>query len=84
MNRRTRQLEALNDINFLTINEKREIVGKEPIGGGENLLVELNKTPLNTISFPPIREDKKDFSRHLLKSGYSKEQTGKIIKLINQ
>ena len=84
MNRRNRQLEALNNINFLTINEKRQIIGKEPTPGGDEILIELNKTPLNTISFPPIIEDKKEFGKHLIKSGYNEEQSGKIIKLISQ
>lgn len=84
MNRRNRQLEALNNINFLTVNEKRGIVGKEPVDGGDDILIELNKTPLNTISFPPIVENKKELGKHLIKSGYTQEQTGKIIKLVNQ
>lgn len=86
MNRRTRQLEALNDINFLTANEKREIVGKEPKPepAADKLFVNLNKVPMDKISFPAITEDKKSLARHLNKSGYNEEQTGKIIKLVSQ
>jgi len=87
MQRRSRELEALEKITFLTINEKRKRVGQDPIEGGDDLLVELNKVPLSALSspFPPIAKDKKSLSDHLNKKcGYNEIQTEKIIKLLNQ
>lgn len=85
MNRRNRQLQALEKISFLSINEKREIVGKEPKPGGDSLFVQLNKVPVDQVSFPPISEDKKELGEHLVKKyGYSSEQSNTIVKLINQ
>lgn len=44
--KRTMLWKRAEDSNFLTINEKREMVGKDPIPGGDVLLVPANMIPL--------------------------------------
>ena len=47
-------MEALEKVSFLTINEKRQIVGREPVPGGDQILIQSSQvgleedlTPLN-------------------------------------
>ena len=49
--RRARKAEALNEIDYLTDNEKREAVGKEPITGGDKL-PERRQAPRDTRPAP--------------------------------
>jgi len=67
--------------NFLTINEKRAIVGYEEKEGGDEILVPANLLPLGFE--PPddksnADDEKKEFQK-LIDDGYTKEQAEKML-----
>ena len=47
--KKARQRESLNNVTFMTINEKREAMDMEPHDGGDILLTEINKIPLSQV-----------------------------------
>jgi len=51
--RKEQQFDRLNSAGFLTINEKREALGYEPIEGGETLFVGASELPLSFAAAPP-------------------------------
>lgn len=53
-----KDLETGNNINALTINEKREALGKEPIDDGDKILVPMNVVPMDTASEQPEGDKK--------------------------
>jgi len=67
-----------NDSNFLTINEKREMVGRDPVGPeGDVIMTPANLVPLGYT--PEIKEiekteEEKKAIKHLLDLGYRKDE----------
>ena len=57
MSKKDRQREALEKVSFMTINEKREMMGLDPVDGGEKLLVNANQIPLNDLTEPLPTDD---------------------------
>ena len=51
--RKEAQFDRLDGASFLTINEKREALGYEPVDGGDTLLVPAGNLPLSFASEPP-------------------------------
>ena len=82
--KRDKLWDRANKSNFLTINEKREMVGKDPVGvEGDIILTPANLIPLGTT--PEIKEEKKTeeekkAEKHLLQLGYRKEEIIALLK----
>lgn len=58
--RRERLWKRAQESNFLTINEKRELVRKDPIPGGDVVLVPSHMITLNDVINPPDNDDDDD------------------------
>jgi len=76
--KRDRLWKRANESGFLTINEKREMVGKDPIGpAGDVVLVPANLIPLGmeqNLLEEKMDEEKKKAFDHLIKLGYTKSE----------
>lgn len=74
-----------NDSSFLTINEKRALVGYEAIEGGDVILVPANLLPLsadmNTESQeePAVEEEEEEGKSRIISLGYSEEEASEFI-----
>lgn len=51
-------LKTASDVNALTINEKRQMLGFDPIKGGDEVLVPFNLTSMNTPKDAPTKQKK--------------------------
>jgi HK97 family phage portal protein len=66
MIRRSRKMEALEKVTYLTINEKRKSSGYDDTDGGDDILVDMNKIPLADLGSDEFgtSEDKKNFVKN--------------------
>ena len=66
---------------FLTINEKREMVGKPSHGpAGDVILIEASKIPLGMEKEEPVKEDEEEKARRLLTyQGYTEEEINQML-----
>ena len=75
--KREKQRESLEKSTFITINEKREIMGMEPIEGGDELLVESSRVPLGLVNeMGDLKQDvsKSMFSQTLKSLGFDEAE----------
>jgi len=73
--RREMKWKRAQESDFLTINEKREMVGKEAIDGGDEILVPATMIPLGMeIEAEPEEEEKA-----LLDEGFTKKEVASIL-----
>ena len=78
--------ERAEKANFLTTNEKREMVGMEKIDGGDVLLVPANMIPLDlagTIDEEPDQEEEEEVEdevvKSLIKKGFTEDEALEMI-----
>lgn len=69
--KREAQRQSLESITFMTINEKRKAVNLGPIEGGDDLLIDSNKVPIN---FAMDLTNDQDLVKSIEASGYSKKE----------
>ncbi len=60
--RRNEELKLRRDLNFESVNEFREIVGMDPVVGGEHILVPATLVPIGTNTFAQNDEQDPEFS----------------------
>ena len=66
-----KDLETADRVHALTINEKRESLGLDPIDNGDDILVPFNLTPLNKPEAPtPEPEEKEPEEKSIKKSAH--------------
>lgn len=73
---------SLETTSFLTINEKREMLGYSPVDGGDTLFVEFGKIPLDSAADMTQNANPVDTSQQLKKMGYDENETKKMIDII--
>tara|TARA_R110000823_G_C15921463_1_gene498712 strand:+ start:185 stop:1468 length:1284 start_codon:yes stop_codon:yes gene_type:complete len=79
--KRDRKRQSLEGVTFMTVNEKRLAMGLEELGGGDTLLTEMNKIPLDQVVFnneESLPEDEKSYLKSLITQGYN-EKKAKIL-----
>ena len=79
--KRDRKRQSLEGVTFMTVNEKRLAMGLEELGGGDTLLTEMNKIPLDQVGFndeESLPEDEKSYLKSLITQGYN-EKKAKIL-----
>ena len=74
--KREMQRQSLEGVSFMTINEKREAIGLEPIEGGDELLVDSNKVPVN---FAMDLTSDSDLVKNIESMGYTKQEAVDIV-----
>jgi HK97 family phage portal protein len=80
--KREAKWEKVNQADFLTINEKREAVGYEPVKGGDQVLAPATLLP---IAFSPESETEKSLTAWLIdEQGYSEEKAAEMAALAFQ
>lgn len=84
MPKRDRKRDSLEKTTFLTINEKREEMGREPIEGGDTLYVDFGRVPLNQAgqSLKPLPNDQQKYIDELVNDGYEVKQAQKIAEIV--
>jgi HK97 family phage portal protein len=81
--KRSRVWKRANESEFLTVNEKREMVGKEKLDeGGDIVLVDSSKIPLTEVGLSEETEEEEEATRNrLLNEGYSQEEVNQFLGL---
>lgn len=85
--KRDRKRKSLDEISFMTINEKRRAMGLGDQPGGDILLTELNKIPLDQVGFDfddneQESNEKEKYISDLIKKGYTKQRAEKMGDLV--
>lgn len=80
--KRDRKRQSLESSTFMTVNEKREAMGLEPLAGADTLLTEMNKIPLDQAGFDDIEDDEKSYINSLVQKGYDLNVAQKIGKIV--
>ena len=62
----------------MTINEKREAMGLDPLEGADTLLTEMSKIPLDQVGMgmnfdDELPDSEKDYEKQLIQKGYDKK-----------
>ena len=76
--KRDRKRQSLETSTFMTINEKREAMGLEPLAGADTLLTEMSKIPLDQVGMgmnfdDELPDSEKDYEKQLIQKGYDKK-----------
>jgi HK97 family phage portal protein len=79
--KREKTWKRAQESDFLTINEKREMVGKEKVEAGDVILVDSSKLPLEQAGLEQEDETDEESVKKLQDLGYSKEQINEMIGL---
>lgn len=85
MPKRDKKRQSLETSSFLTINEKREEMGRDPVDGGDAVLVDMGKVPLayaSTQSAGSAAASKQSYIDGLVKQGYTKELAEKAAGIV--
>jgi HK97 family phage portal protein len=77
--RREKMWKRAQESDFLQINEKREMVGKEAVDGGDVVLIDSNKIPLNEAGIEETTEE--EAKKQLALLGNSEEEINELIGL---
>ena len=82
--RRERQRKSIDKLSYLTINEKRAIEGKEPLAGGDQILIQANMVPLDRAgellqNNNTVDSKKEAYVSKLIKEDHLDEKTAKSI-----
>lgn len=79
------KVKAAHEVNALTINEKREMLGFDPLPEGDVILVPFSSTTLDSVLNPPEPEDQdnddfeeKSAIQHPLKDPYIRKKYGEL------
>lgn len=75
--KRDQLYERLEKVSFLTINEKREEVGRSPVDGGDKLTAPANMLPIDFTGGDPISNEKK-FAKWLVDECDVSEKEAKL------
>ena len=76
--KRDRKRQSLETSTFMTINEKREAMGLDPLEGADTLLTEMSKIPLDQVGMgmnfdDELPDSEKDYEKQLIQKGYDKK-----------
>jgi len=76
--KRDRKRQSLESSTFMTINEKREAMGLEPLEGADTLLTEMSKIPLDQVGMgmnfdDELPDSEKDYEKQLIQKGYDQK-----------
>jgi len=78
--KRQKQWENAQKADFLMINEKRAMVGKDEVDGGDVIFVSSNQIPLTDFSGSEDKEDIEEIERErLLEIGFSEEEIDDMV-----
>jgi len=77
--KRNEMWKRAQESDFLTINEKREMVEKDPTPGGDVILVPANMIPLGTSPDTNNGEDEDEARNMLVSEGFDDEQIDSIL-----
>jgi HK97 family phage portal protein len=74
--KRDKMWKRAQESDFITINEKRQMVGKEDIEGGDVILVEASKIPLGAEMG---EEDEEEIRQTLINQGYTEDVIDQML-----
>lgn len=78
--KREMQRVSLEAVSFMTINEKRDAIGLEPLDGGDELLVDANKIPVSLANEAPTEpESKQLFVKTLQDLGFDNKEIKQMM-----
>ena len=78
--KRDKMWERAQGADFLTINEKRDMVGREPVEGGDVVLIPATMIPIGEGEYAPPEEEEETRTREELeKEGYSDEEIDSML-----
>lgn len=84
--KRDRKRKSLDQVTFMTINEKRSSMGLEGAEGGDILLTEMNKIPLSEagFTFDDNTDDQKKSSyiKSMMSTGHDRKQAEKLADIV--
>jgi len=83
--KRARKRKSLDEISYMTTNEKRAAMGLEELEGGDVLLTEMNKIPLSQvgIGYDEVMPDTpKSYQKELIKKGFDEKQAVVLSRLV--
>lgn len=79
--KKDRQRQSLDQTSFMTINEKRKVMGLDDISGGDDLLIDSNKLPVSLLGVSDVSDEENEkqlYFKSLLNKGYSEKLASEL------